>query len=137
MPMKEGPQCPDLVGGAPAGIKFTGTPAEAVKTAEATVATATEQASAERARGGCRELCRQREGEERDARAALLLAQQNRAATVKAAELDAQIATAEGAFNAVDMRAAHEERELEAIVDAIEACEVIRWPEGKIPGGKG
>ena len=30
-----------------------------------------------------------------------------------------------------------EEAELEAIADAIEGYESIRWPEGKVPGGKG
>ena len=29
-----------------------------------------------------------------------------------------------------------EEAELEGIVDAIEAYEKVRWPEGKVPGGK-
>jgi len=30
-----------------------------------------------------------------------------------------------------------EEKELARLTDAIEAYETIRWPEGKIPGGKG
>jgi hypothetical protein len=88
------------------GLKFTETSEEAVRTAEATVTTATEQAAAERARGGCKDICRQREAEERDARAALLLAQQNRAATIKAAALDARLAVAEAALNDVDKKEA-------------------------------
>jgi hypothetical protein len=87
-------------------LTFTETSAEAVKTAEAAVATATEQAAVERARGGCRDLCRQREAEERTAREALLKAQQNHAATVKAAALDDKIAAAEHALSQVDVKAA-------------------------------
>jgi hypothetical protein len=87
-------------------LTFTETSAEGVKTAEAAVATATEQAAAERARGGCKDLCRQREAEERAAREALLRAQQNHAATVKATDLDGKIAAAEDALNKIDVTAA-------------------------------
>ena len=87
-------------------LTFTETSVEAVKTAEAAVATATEQAAVERARGGCKDLCRQREAEERTAREALLKAQQNHAATVKAAVLDGKIAAAEHALSQVDVKAA-------------------------------
>jgi hypothetical protein len=87
-------------------LRFTETSAEAVRTAEAAVAAATEQAAAERARGGCKELYRQREAEERAAREALLKAQGNRAATVKAVDLDGRIASAEEALNKLDVKAA-------------------------------
>ena len=87
-------------------LTFTETSAETVKTADKAVAAATEQANAERARGGCRDLCRQREEEERKARTALLLAQTNRTATIKAADLDAKISEAEAALNAKDVKEA-------------------------------
>ena len=87
-------------------LTFTETSAEAVKTAEAAVATATEQAAVERARGGCKDLCRDRERDERGAREALLKAQQNHAATIKAAELDGRIAAAEHALSQVDVKTA-------------------------------
>jgi hypothetical protein len=89
-------------------LSFTGTAEQAVRPAEAAVTASAEQASAERARGECRELCRQRE-EERNARVALLLVQRNRAITIKAAELDSKIAVAEAALNAVDKKEAVKE----------------------------
>jgi hypothetical protein len=71
----------------------------------AAVTVAAEQAAAERARGGCKGLCQDREKDERIARAALLTVQNNRAATLRAAELDRQIEEAEAAVgngNTVD-----------------------------------
>ena len=90
-------------------LTFTETSAETVETAEDAVAAATEQANAERARGGCRDFCRQREKEEREARKALLQAQTDRAATIKAADLDIKIRDAEAALSAVDVKAAVKE----------------------------
>ncbi len=90
-------------------LTFTETSAETVKTAEDAIAAATAQADAERARKGCGDLCRQREKEEREARAALLKARADRAATIKAADLDARIAAAEAALDAVDVKAAVKE----------------------------
>jgi len=90
-------------------LAFTETSAETVKTAKDAVAVATEQANAERSRGYCGKLCRDREADERAARAALLQAQTNRAATIKAADLDAKITEAEAALNAVDVKAAVKE----------------------------
>ena len=90
-------------------LTFSETSAGAVKTAEDAVAAATAQASDERTRGYCGKLCRDREADERAARAALLLAQTNRAATVKAAAIHAKIQEAEVAINAVDVKAAVKE----------------------------
>lgn len=88
---------------------FVETLPEAVQAAQAAVTAASGQADAERARGGCGDLCRRREGEERQARVELQRLQQNRAMSVKAADLDAKIEAAERALRAVDVRAATKE----------------------------
>jgi hypothetical protein len=86
-------------------LTFTETSAETVKTAEDAVATAAARAADEKKRGGCGEVCKQWEKGEQTARSALLTAQADRAATVKAAALDAKIAAAEAALAAIDVRA--------------------------------
>jgi hypothetical protein len=87
-------------------LTFTETSAEAIAAAEASVASAAEQVAAERGRGACQNRCLQREAEERAARAALTTAQQNRAATIRAADLDGKIAAAEDALGKVDVKTA-------------------------------
>src|SRR5262249_30585365 len=69
--------------------------AEVLKTAEQNVEETEKQANEERARGGCGTICHQREADEKAARAALLEAQNNRAATIKAADLDGKIDAAQ------------------------------------------
>ena len=90
-------------------LSFTWTSAEAVAAAEAAVAMAVEQVTAERARGGCGERCREREAGERAAREVLRQAQESRAATVRAEELDAAITQAEAALANVDLKQAVKE----------------------------
>ena len=85
-------------------LTFTETSAETVKTAEDAVATAAARAADEKKRGGCGEVCKQWEKGEQTARAALLTVQADRAATIKAADLDAKIAAAEAALAAINVR---------------------------------
>jgi hypothetical protein len=63
------------------------------------------QAEDERQRGGCAKECKNREKDERIARTALAAAHTNRAATIRAADLDAKIAAAEEALDRVDIKA--------------------------------
>jgi hypothetical protein len=63
------------------------------------------QAEDERQRGGCAKECKNREKDERIARTALAATQTNRAATIRAADLDAKIAAAEEALDRVDIKA--------------------------------
>ncbi len=74
-------------------LVFTETSADAVRTAEAAVKAAADQVKAERDRGGCKDICRQREADERTALEVLRKTQADRAA-IKAATLDAKIADA-------------------------------------------
>jgi hypothetical protein len=85
-------------------LNFTHISADAVKTAESVVATAAARAADERKRVICGEVCKKWEKDEQAARIALLKAQADRAATIKAADLDAKIAAAEAALAAVDVR---------------------------------
>jgi hypothetical protein len=82
--------------------KYTPTTAESVKAADDVVNTAAAQVRAECNPRGPR--CRDRGADERAARAALILAKTNKATTDKANELDAKIAIAEAALNAVDLK---------------------------------
>jgi hypothetical protein len=90
-------------------LVFVETTEEMVETARRAVATAHEQVEAEKARNGCKEICREREKDERAATAALQKAQSDRASTTKVAELDGKIAAAEAALNAVDRKEAVKE----------------------------
>jgi hypothetical protein len=77
---------------------FTETTEEMVEAASRAVTTAHEQVEAEKARNGCKDICRDREKDERAATAALQKAQADRAATIKAAALDAEIEQARKAL---------------------------------------
>ena len=85
-------------------LTFIETSAEAVKTAESVVATAAARAADERKRVTCGEVCKKWEKDEQAARVALLKVQADRAATIKAGDLDAKITAAEAALAAVDVR---------------------------------
>ena len=91
-------------------LVFAETSAEAVRTAEAAVKAVADQVKAERDRGGCKDMCRQREADERTALEALRKTQTDRAATIKAAEFDGKIADAETALGKVDVSAAVRKR---------------------------
>ncbi len=106
---------------------FKETIEEAVKVAAEAVKAIAAQAEAERSRGYCGKLCRDRESDERAARATLLLAQTNRAATISAAELDAKIAAAELALANVDIKTAtkHADPQAENMAKAIGVSEAL------------
>ena len=94
-----------LVGQRKAIPAFVETSEAAVVAAQEAVDAVTKQAEDERQRGGCAKECKSREKDERIARGALAAAQTNRAATIRAADLDAKIADAEEALNRVDIKA--------------------------------
>ena len=76
---------------------------------ETAVKAAADQVKTERDRGGCKDICRQREADERTALEALRKTQADRATTIKAAQLDASIAEAEAELGKVDVSAAVKE----------------------------
>ena len=86
------------------GYTVSRTTAGMVTEARAAVDALAAQIETERARGGCKDICRQREADERAARAALLRMQGDKATTDAASDLDQQIADAEAIK--VDIKAA-------------------------------
>jgi hypothetical protein len=87
--------------------KYTPTTAESVKAADDAVNTAAAQTRAECNPRGPR--CRDREADERTARAALIQAKTNKATTDKANELDGKITVAEAALRTIDLKAVSKE----------------------------
>jgi hypothetical protein len=90
-------------------LVFVETTEKMLETATNAMVIAHAQVEAEKGRNGCKEICREREKDERAATAALQKAQSDRASTIKAAELDGKIAAAEAALNAVDKKEAVKE----------------------------
>lgn len=85
---------------------------DAVEAARGAVTAAADQKTAECVKRG--PMCREREADERKARADLAEAEGNRATTDRAADLDTSIAAAERALAAVDVRTAEKEADPQA-----------------------